>query len=216
MGAVILALIGVVGWWFVTGWHPSRTYYLFQGIDVSESEGAIRWPTIAAGGADFAYVRATTGADGRDSRFAANWVDVHAAGMRRGALHVWSFCKPAADQANNFNTTVPRVEDALPAAVLIDVSPGCDARPDRAVLIAEITRFVSMVEAHTGTPMLLKIAAPVEAEYSLSAGIQRPLWSMRNFVRPDYATRPWRMWQASDMRHIDGVDGPVRWNVVAP
>ena len=81
---------------------------------------------------------------------------------------------------------------------------------------AEIDRFASMVEAHTGTPILLKIAAPVEAQYELSAAIQRPLWSMRNFIPPNYAARPWRMWQASDMRHIDGVTGPVRWNVVAP
>ncbi len=215
-GAVILALIGLLGWWIVTGWHPSRKTYVFQGIDVSDDQGAIRWPTIAAGGADFAYVRATMGADGRDSRFATNWADVHAAGMRRGALHIWSFCKPAADQANNFNTTVPRVDDALPAAVLIQVSPGCTVQPDRATLIAEIDRFASMVEAHTGTPILLKVAAPVEAQYELSAAIQRPLWSMRNFIPPNYAARPWRMWQASDMRHIDGVTGPVRWNVVAP
>ena len=216
MGAVILALIGLLGWWVVTGWHPSRKTYVFPGIDVSDEQGAIRWPTIAAGGADFAYVRATTGADGRDSRFATNWADVHAAGMRRGALHIWSFCKPAADQANNFNTTVPRADDALPAAVLVDFADDCAARPPRDSVVEELKRFVTMVEAHTGKPMLLKIAGPVETTYQLSSGIERPLWSVQNFLPPSYAARPWRMWQASDMRHIDGVNGPIHWNVVAP
>lgn len=215
-GVAIFAAIFLVGWWFVTGWHPSRTRYVFQGVDVGQEQGEIRWPTIAAGGADFAYVRATMGTDGRDSRFASNWADVDAAGMRRGAVHVWSFCRPAADQANNFNTTVPRVDNALPAAVAIDFAPDCTARPDRATLLDELKRFATMVEAHTGTPILLKVAAPVESEYEISAGIDRPVWSMRNFLPPNYAARPWRMWQASDMRRIDGIDGPVHWDVVAP
>ncbi|WP_236697444.1 GH25 family lysozyme [Sphingomonas sp. Leaf357] len=211
-----LLAIALLGWVFVTGWHPSRKDYEFQGVDVDESKGAIHWPTVAASGADFAYMRATMGADGRDAQFATSWADAHAAGMRRGALHVWSFCRLAADQANNFNTTVPRVEDALPAAVLIDFSPDCTSHPERDVVIAEVTRFVTMVESHTGKPILLKIAAPVEAAYSLSAGVDRPLWSLRNFFPPDYAARPWRMWQASDVKRIDGIDGPVHWNVVAP
>lgn len=216
LGAVVLASITLVGWWFVTGWHPSRKDYLFQGVDVDEAQGVIHWPTIAAGGADFAYIRATMGADGRDTRFAGNWTDVYAAGMRRGALHVWSFCRLAADQANNFNTTVPRVEDALPAALVIDFAPDCTSHPNRDVVIAEVTRFVTMVEAHTRKPILLKISEPVEAAYILSASINRPLWSMRNFFPPDYAVRPWRMWQASDVRRVDGIDGPIHWNVVAP
>jgi lysozyme len=211
---MVLALIAVLGWWFVTGWHPSRKDYIFQGVDVDETQGAIHWPTIAAGGADFAYVRATMGTDGRDTRFAANWADIDAAGMRRGAIHVWSFCRLAADQANNFKTNVPHVDDALPAALLIDFSPDCTSRPERALVIAEITRFITMVEAHTGKPILLKVSAPVEAAYTLSTGVNRPLWSMRNFFSPNYVARPWRMWQASDVRRIDGIDGPVRWNVV--
>ena len=214
--AIALGVIALALWVVARGWHPSDKKYAFQGVDVGAEQGAVQWPTIAAGGADFAYLRATIGAHGRDPQFPANWADVAAAGMGRGALHIWSFCAAAADQANNFNTTVPRADDALPAAVLIDFAEDCPARPERAVVVDGVKRFVTMVEAHTGKPILLKVSGPVENAYQLSAAIERPIWSMQNFLPPSYAARPWRMWQASDMRYIDGLNGPIHWNVVAP
>ena len=217
-GGALLAcvVLGVLAWTFAISWHPAESDYTFQGIDVDERQGAIHWPTIAAGGVDFAYLRATIGADQRDKQFATSWADAHAAGMRRGAIHVWSFCRLAADQANNFNTTVPHAPDALPAAVQIDFADDCVSRPERDVVVGEVRRFATMVEAHTRTPVLLKITERVEQAYRLSADVERPLWSNANFFPPNYSARPWRMWQASDMRRIDGLDGPVRWSVVAP
>ena len=213
---VAFIVLVIVLWVFAISWRPSDKDYAFQGVDVSADQGVIHWPTIQAAGADFGYMRATMGAKGRDAQFPTSWADAHAADIRRGAIHVWSFCQLAADQANNFNTTVPRVDDALPAAVLIDFSDDCTARPDRAVVVDELKRFLTMVESHTGKPVLLKITEPVDRAYTLSAAIDRPLWSTRNFFPPEYAARPWRMWQASDIRRIDGMSGPIHWNVVAP
>ncbi|MEO9132866.1 MAG: GH25 family lysozyme [Sphingomonas sp.] len=212
---VALVLCAVVAWTFALGWRPTDKYR-FQGVDVSEEQGPIEWWTVKAGGADFAYLRATSGADQRDTRFAGNWTDVHATGMRRGALHVYSLCRLASDQANNFNTTVPRSNDALPAAVEIDFSEDCTSRPVRDVVLNELRRFLSMVEAHTGKPVLLKISKRFDATYQVTAAIARPVWAVQDFFPPEYAARPWRMWQANDMRRIDGVDGPVHWDVVAP
>ncbi|MEG3088655.1 GH25 family lysozyme [Sphingomonas sp. PB4P5] len=214
--AIVLAVIAITLWVVARGWHPSDRTYAFQGIDIGAEQGPVHWPTVAAGGVDFAYLRATIGATGRDPQFATSWADADTAGMRRGAVHVWSFCSPAADQANNFNTNVPRADDALPAALLIDFAEDCATRPERDVVVEGVTRFVTMVEAHTGKPMLLKISGPVEQAYQLSAAIERPLWTIQNFLPPTYAARPWRMWQASDMRRIDGLNGPIHWNVVAP
>ncbi|HKX36439.1 MAG TPA: glycoside hydrolase family 25, partial [Rhizorhapis sp.] len=53
-------------------------------------------------------------------------------------------------------------------------------------------------------------------QYDIASGINRTLWLDGNFFPPDYATRRWVMWTANDMRHIDGIEGPVRWGVVAP
>ena len=215
---VFMMLLGAAGWVFAISWRPSDKSYAFQGVDVSERNGPIDWMTLhgTGTGADFGYIRATYGADGRDTRFAANWSDAYAADVRRGAIHEYSLCRLAVDQANNFNTVVPPVSDALPAAVSIDFTGDCSDRPERSVLIGEVKRFMTMVEAHTGKPVLLMTSKRLEAAYRLSADIPRPVWSAQDFFPPDYAARPWRMWRANDMRRVEGMEGPVNWDVVAP
>lgn len=212
--ALVTAALGA--WGGLTRWHPSIEAYPVQGVDVSEAAGAIEWSVVAGGGADFAYAEATRGAGRRDRRFEENWEGIAAAGMRRGAVHVWSFCQRGEDQANAFNTTVPQEPDDLPAAIAIDYSDDCSARPARDVLVEELARAASLIEAHTGKPVLLRIAKPVERDYDLASALPRTLWATANFFTPDYAARPWRMWRASNMRRIDGIEGPVNWNVVAP
>ena len=211
-----LILLGWAGWSFATGWHPSTKRYPLQGVDLAENPGPVEWGTVRAGGADFAYLVATVGANRRDPAFEGNWTVLPEAGLRRGAIHLYSMCQRGDGQANAFNTFVPRTDDALPAAVDIAFRDDCPTPPSRAVLVAELTQFVTMVETHTGKPMLLRIAKPVEATYQLSAALARPLWSIRDVVAPAYAARPWTLWRASDFRRVDGIDGPVNWDVVAP
>ena len=217
IGALIvgLTLAGVAAATLAMSWRPSDRFP-FQGVDVSDANGVVDWWTVRKGGADFAYVRATSGSVGRDPRFEANWRGVYETGMRRGAIHTYSICKLAADQANNFNTTVPRDRDALPAAVEIDFAADCLSRPEPRVVLDELRRYLTMVEAHTGKPVLLKIGKPFDAVYRVTSAVARPVWAVQDFFPPDYPARPWRMWQASGMRRIDGIEGPVHWNVVAP
>lgn len=211
----VLVFSGTIALWlFARDWRPSATDYQFQGIDVSAANGSVDWVAVKAAGADFGYVRATNGVE-RDAAFEDNWKNVAAAGMRRGALHAFSLCRLAADQANNFNLVVPRTDDALPPAIEIDFTDGCTDRPGRPVVLEEIKRFIIMVEAHTRRPVLLAVSQRFEATYRVTGEIDRPVWALQNFFPPDYAARPWRMWRASDMRRIDGVDGPVNWDVVA-
>ncbi len=138
-----------------------------------------------------------------------------AAGLRRGAVHVWSLCENAVDQANAFNTTVPRDDNALPAAIDFDYAEGCEALPERDALVADVRHAASLIEAHTGKPVLLRVSRRFEGDYDLASALPRPIWASGNFLRPDYAERPWRMWRASDIRRIDGIDGPVNWDVAA-
>ncbi len=206
--------IGIGGWHYATGWAPDHATYPLQGVDLGEHPGEVEWGTVRAAGADFAYLVATVGSDRRAPAFEANWNALPQAGLRRGAVHLYSLCQPAVAQANAFNTTVPRVADALPAAVDIDLREDCAARPEPAALAAAVTRFATMVEAHTGKPVLLRISKPVERAFALTAAVRRPVWESGNFFAPDYAARPWTMWRASDLRQVDGIQGPVNWNVV--
>lgn len=208
--AVIAALTFV----FVRSWTPSRTNYPVQGIDVSHHQGAIDWNRVRADGVEFAYIKASEGADLRDARFTENWRASGQAGVKRGAYHFFTLCRLARDQAENFIALVPRDEAALPHALDLEFGGNCSARPARGVILAEITTFIQMVEAHSEKPMILYMTKEFDDEYRVSEAINRSLWLRSIFFPPDYATHPWVMWQASNMRTVDGISGSVDWNVV--
>ena len=207
---------GLLLWAFATRWAPARTTYPLQGVDISAEQGDIDWRRLRAAGADFAYIKASEGSDGRDLRFAENWEAAREAGLRRGASHIFTLCRLARDQATNFIATVPREANMLPAAITLAFDQRCLVRPDRKRLLGEIALFIEMVEAHTGKAVILNLAKDFEDSYQISSAIDRSLWLSRMFFAPDYGSHPWVIWQASRMRRIDGIAGPVNWNIVQP
>ena len=217
--AVAALCAGVLGFGAhaLTGrWHPSPDRYPLQGIDLGERPGAVEWASVRAAGADFAYLVATAGAGSRDQAFEAHWQALPGAGLRRGAVHLYSLCDDGRAQADAFNATVPRAADALPAVLDLDLREGCDPPAPGPSVTEEVRAFVKRVETHTGRPVILRLSRAVERRYSFSAALDRPLWLIGNFFRPGYTDRPWRMWRASDRRRIEGVDEAVNWDVVAP
>lgn len=211
----VIALMAAGTWLYARSWAPSRKDYPVQGVSVSSADGAVEWGTVAAQGADFAYIRAASAA-GRDPAYAANRAAARAAGMRFGPVLDYSACRSIANLATLFVTTVSRDNAALPPVIRLDFAPGCAIRPERDKLLADLNTLINLVEGHAGKPVLLHVTEAFDRQYDIGGGINRTLWLDGNFFPPDYASRPWVMWTASDMRHIDGVDGPVHWNVVAP
>jgi lysozyme len=215
-GAIMLALLlaAYAVWSYVSGWAPSRDEYPVQGIVVSETNGKPEWAELGATGVDFAYITAVEGARGRDRQFQANLEAVQQAGIRFGALHHFDICRLASDQATLFITTVPRNDRALPPAVQLDFSDTCKGRPNRALILSELATFLNQIEAHSGMPAILLLTPEFEKEYQVSKAIDRTVWLEGNWLLPDYSARLWVMWTANTSRHIEGVDGPVRWVVV--
>src|SRR5262249_18376258 len=91
-----------------------------RGIDVSRHQGAIDWQRVAEAGIDFAYIKATEGADHVDARFARNWRQAEAAGVRRGAYHFFAPGADVAKQVRNFTTTVTQSPGDLPPVLDIE------------------------------------------------------------------------------------------------
>ncbi len=216
MIVVVLLIVAFVLRNIAIGWAPPRDQYPVQGISVDESHGQIVWHVAGATGVDFAYIQATSGAEKRDANFAANIKGAQEAGVRYGALHSYSLCKLATDQATMFVTTVPRGENMLPPAVRLAFDKSCGERPGRALILSELNTFLNQIEAHSGKRAIIAVSRDFEELYNISSGIDRTFWLEANFFPPDYATKPWVMWRASDMRRISGVDGPINWNVVRP
>ena len=78
-----MTLAGVAG-------SPARSAtagYPVTGIDVSAYQGQVDWASVPAGGAKFAYVRASEQADIPDSYFDANYQGAKARGLYVGAYH---------------------------------------------------------------------------------------------------------------------------------
>lgn len=213
---VVLLVIAFVLRNIAVSWAPARDQYPVQGISVDESHGKIIWHVAGATGVDFAYIQATDGADKRDANFATNIEGARQAGIRYGALHNYSLCRLATDQATIFVTTVPRGENMLPPAVRLAFDNGCGERPGRALVLSELNTFLNQIESHSEKRAIVAVSQEFEELYNLSSGLDRTFWLEANFFPPDYATKPWVMWRASDMRRISGVDGPINWNVVRP
>lgn len=214
--AVCAAILAGAVWWYAAQWAPARANYAVQGIDVSQASGAIDWRMVKARDVDFAYLAATSGADHRDAQFTGHWSAAAEAGIRRGAIHGFSLCATAAAQAGAFVATVPRDPGALPAAIDLDFRADCPARPARDVALDQIRELAAIIETHSGKPVVLRISAAFEDGYGVSEAIPRPIWAMRDFLKPDYTSRPWRMWRSNSFRRVDGIERPVEWSVVAP
>lgn len=213
---LLVALLAFVAWSFAGRWHPSRTDYPLQGIDVSHHQGPIDWTRLRAQGVDFAYVKASEGGDQRDSAFAANWAGAKAAGIRRGAYHFFTLCRPGAEQAANFIAAVPTEPDALPPAVDLEYLGNCSRRLDPSAFRAELAAFIRPVEERYRKPVILYLTFEFDRAYGVSASFPRPLW-LRSLVRePRFGNRPWAVWQASNFRRLDGVAGRVDWDVIRP
>jgi lysozyme len=212
---LILAALGLVGtaaaWFWARSWQPDPEQWPIQGVAVGAENSNLGWPTLAATGAQFAYIDAVTRGDRPNRAFTREHDAALAAGLRVGAVHHYALCRTASEQAAAFVTLVPREDAALPTAIAIDDDPACRQRPTRALLLSELTTFLNQIETHIGKPAILAPTAAIDTEYRITAAINRPLWVIRNWREPAAdAARPWVIWQANDMLDSDGADGPVR------
>lgn len=214
---IVAAVVGLAaaGLLWAPHWTPSRSSYPVQGIDVSAHQGAIDWGLLRRQGVNFAYIKASEGGDFRDKRFAENWAAAARAGIPRGAYHFFTLCKPGAEQAANFLGAVPLDLVALPPAVDLEFMGNCRSatRMTPPQLIRELRVFLTRVEAQTGKPTVLYLTQEFDEAFGVSAAFDRPLWLRRIILKPDFGARPWSLWQVSNFRRLDGINGRVDWNV---
>jgi lysozyme len=123
------------------------------GVDVTSAAGPVDWAAVRSAGASFVFVGATAGAGAVAPGFAASWTGARAAGLVRGAYHVFS---PAADpdaQADAFLAAVGTIEPGdLRLAVDVETM---DAQSAASVEVA-LARFVTRLEQAEGPPVILR------------------------------------------------------------
>jgi lysozyme len=117
-----------------------------EGIDVSEYQGNINWPAVAASGRAFAIARINDGSH-NDPYWAANWNGIKAAGMIRGA---YQFFRPGSDPIVQANKVIAAVGVLGPGdlPVMLDIEAN-DGQP-ASVVVARAHQWVDAVRAGTG------------------------------------------------------------------
>ncbi|WP_114945210.1 GH25 family lysozyme [Microvirga calopogonii] len=203
--AIALAIL------YIRFYEPDRTAYPMRGIDVSHHQKEIDWRKVARDDVSFAFIKATEGGDHRDTRFAVNWKEAQAAGLKVGAYHFFTFCRPGSDQARNFLDALGTDEGSLPAALDLEFGGNCNVTPAPSAIRAEIDRFLEPVERHTGKPVVLYVTPEFWDAYQHILP-ERPLWIRSLFWKPPQ--KEWSVWQYRNAGRVDGISGRVDLNVV--
>jgi lysozyme len=208
----LIVLVAAAGATLGTGWlNPWLSHYV-EGVDVSRHQGAIDWKALAGSGVKFAYIKASEGADHRDDRFAANWRDSAAAGVKRGAYHYFTLCRPGAAQAANFIAAVPVEPSALPHAVDIEQKYPCREGPTITDVPGEVTVFLDMLEARYGRRPLIYTTSEFNQNHLDGALLRERFWLRNLFAQPDFRRNAWVIWQYKHDGKKPGVQGPVDLN----
>jgi len=133
---------------------------ILAGIDVSDVDGGLDWPSVASAGVSFAWIKATQGEGFVSPTFADQWSGAAAAGLTRGAYHFFDPTVDGLTQANNFLGVVGSLSSTdLPPAVDIecpDTDPNClgyqggTGEEPGAVIASRLSAFMSAVQTATG------------------------------------------------------------------
>lgn len=207
----LLIVIAGIGILYIRFYEPNRTDYPVRGIDVSHHQKEIDWRKVANDNVGFAFIKASEGGDHRDTRFATNWKEAQAAGLKVGAYHFFTFCRSGSDQAKNFLNVLGTEKGILPAALDLEFGGNCNIKPEPSAIRAEIDSFLAPVERHTGKPVVLYVTPEFWDAYHHILPL-RPLWIRSLFRKP--RQKEWGVWQYHNAGSVNGITGRVDLNVM--
>jgi lysozyme len=179
------------------------------GIDVSSFAGAIDWKAVAQTDVRFAILRATQGTKFEDERLAANWSGSQAAGLVRGAYHVYEAGSDPERQARFFASHVTLQAGDLP--------PMADFELHGAAAGASVKEFVAFVAAlDAATHRTSVIYAPYADLVTLFAAAPQlanhPIWiASYGEALPQLpgGRTNWTFWQYSGTGRVNGIRNDV-------
>lgn len=203
-------------WWDMRSWRPDEALYPEQGALVPADGAQVKFATLKAVGAQFAYLPLVDELATRGGMsFAQRFAQARAAGLKVGVVLNFDPCAPADLQSGAFAQMVPRDADLLPPAIGLNrVADDCDPKVSDAAVESELMTLINQIETHAGKPVILKLRPVFEERHKTATALNRDLWLMRDRARPDYAGRPWLLWSANSALVTEASEEPVEWVVV--
>lgn len=212
--AAMIAAAGAAAPFLYPWFEPQSLFYDVHGIDVSHHQGSIDWHAVAGDDVAFAFIKATEGGDYVDPRFEENWVGSAKAGIRRGAYHFFTQCRPGAAQADNFIRTVPNDRRALPHVIDAEHMGPCKTSPQVQDVVTEIATFLDRLEVHYGRRPLIYTTREFHDAHLKDQFPDEVFWIRSLIFPPRFRRSQWIVWQYHNRGRRAGIVGPVDLNVV--
>ncbi|MBS1726889.1 MAG: lysozyme [Armatimonadetes bacterium] len=192
------------GWWIPN--YPSERDYPVRGIDVSHHQGVINWNAIPKS-VQFAYIKATEGTDYVDPNFTSNWKGSALVNIRHGAYHFYRLDKPGMKQAENFLRSVPKVPNALPPVIDLELGGNASKLPAPDDFQRELRTFIETIKTRYGTEPMIYTEPTFESTLLRGFPIVRR-WKP-SFFLPLKHDDQWQVWQYSERTRVKGISATV-------
>jgi len=188
---------------------------MLQGIDGSQFQAVIDWAAVKQSGqVNFAYARASYGANYADPDFTRNHDIAKLREIPLGAYHFWLYADDPIVQANFFLSLTHQAGRFGPNIPMIDIEEGSfTGVPQVADAIAAIKAFLAPIEAILAKKMLLYTNYDTWQRYlaNTSAFSENPLWLAQTENPADGLYGGWQkyaLWQDATIV-VPGISGPV-------
>jgi lysozyme len=192
-------------------------HYEIHGLDVSKFQGKIDWAQVRQMELaeevrlSFVFIKATEGVTLADKSFSRNWDAAKAHGLRRGAYHFYVPWRDPLAQAEHFIRRVRLESGDLPP--VLDIELG-SLKPDEQVA-EELGTFLQRLEDHYGQRPIIYTNGNFYRRYVRNRLDEYPLW-LADYTADDLSRYPGSQilfWQHSKEGRVDGIRGPVDFNV---
>lgn len=186
--------------------------YEVHGIDISHHQQSIDWTQVALQNIDFAFIKATEGADHQDSLFCVNWPAIKLNQIKRGAYH---FFRPATNpdqQFLNFATYVDLEPGDLAPVLDVEVTDGVSEE----TLRENVRRWLQLAEVHYQVKPILYTNQKFYNRHFAGHFDDYTLWIAR--YNPWFSPwlkgkNNWAFWQYGNRGSLPGIQGDVDFNV---
>lgn len=183
-----------------------------HGIDVSHYQKHIDWAAIAAQDVRFAFVKATEGETMQDTLFCKNWLEIEAAGIKRGAYHFFRPTVPAETQAWNFLSSIYLENGDLAPVLDVEVTDGVEAGELR----QSVRTWLTVVENFYKIKPIIYTNQKFFNTFLAGHFQDYTIWIARysSWRTPALeAGHNWHFWQYGNRGRLQGIDGDVDFNV---
>lgn len=189
--------------------------YQVYGIDVSHYQDDIDWQElgkmkISGIRLQFAFIKATEGADYQDRFFTKNWAEAKSAGLLRGAYHYFKPGVSGKSQAENFIQTVSIEKGDLPPVLDFEVLEGESVKE----VIKEAKIWLKTIENTYKIKPMIYSSRNFYREFLQAELGEYPLWVAHYQVsQPGMPKNQWLFWQFTEKATVNGVNGLADLNI---